>query len=136
MAYIADGTGDFIAFADNAVTRVDNGDFTVAIWAKASSDPGGGGETLLFNKGGDLRYEVSTFAGNLSFVVDDDVNKTDLRPAFSELIDGVWHLYIFERDAGTTLKIFLDGNTQRGTTTDFTGDGDDSSTLNIVSTST
>lgn len=138
MARNFDGVDDFLEISDNAAIDVNNADFTAAIWTRTSSTPGA--NDALLCKGNSsgapangVRYEM-LFEGStkLDFVVDDNINKSTAVFIFSgEFTDNIWHLWLFERDAGVTLKIFLDGSTQKASATDNTGDIDNPLSLLI-----
>ncbi len=130
MAYTFDGTDDYISWTNHANYNPGTGDFTIAFWYKSSTQPTE--DDRIFAKGADKRYEVLFDDANLVFSIDDDVDKTDPRVAYpAEITDGVWHCYVFERDAGTALKGFID-NVEKLSGADGTGNSIDDVTKSLV----
>lgn len=130
-------SGQSLVFNDTGYVRApDNdsldpaGDFTVGIWLRSDVEADVGAR--IFSKGNAFgapgngrRFEVFwiTATDSWEFTVDDDSTKTNIvsDSGLSQVFDGKWHLWIFERDFGNTLKIFVDGNTEVGSGADNTG---------------
>lgn len=141
MGRTFDGTADYLESASAAALDVGAADFTVLLWMKSSTTPGS--DDTLFNKGTSsggsqsnpgVRYEatysVAGPPGNLQFTIDDNVTKEQASyNGASELTDGLWHLWLFERDYGTHIKIFLDGNTEKASDVDASGNLDNGFSL-------
>ena len=110
MARAFDGSNDYIDVAATAAVNVNNNDFTVAIWLKSSTAPSSNDRllskgTTSGGTGGGVRYEVilevDGGSSSLDFTIDDNSTKTNISyGTVTDLSDGNWHLWIFERDAG------------------------------------
>jgi len=130
MARLFDGSSDYLDIADSAALDVGAGDFTIVLVLKSSTVPAI--EDRLFSKGNTsggtgngVRYEVTRDGSNLTFVVDDNVTKSFCDyGTLTDLSDGNHHMWFFERDSGSTVKIYEDGNNQRTTAVDNTGNID------------
>lgn len=113
MARIFDGIDDYLEITDHADLDVGTGDFTIVIWNRSTASQAS--DARIFNKGGAIRYEAGNLnVGSMSFVVDDDNIKNQANyNSVTELEDGLWHMWTFEHDVGTALKIFLDGDNEK-----------------------
>jgi hypothetical protein len=142
MGRIFDGTADYLESASAAALNVGAADFTVIIWTKSSTEAGQddrlfckGTSVLGSESGPGVRYEAvysDIGGGKITFTIDDNSIKEEadyLVP--TELYDSSWHLWFFERDFGTAIKIFLDGNNEKASEADATGNLDNGFTLVI-----
>ena len=130
MAYTFDGADDYISWANHANYNPGTGDFTIVFWYKSSTVPTE--DDRIFAKGAAKRYEIAFDHDSLIFSIDDDVDKTDPSVGYpAELTDGVWHCYMFERDAGNRLKGFID-NVEKIDGADGTGNSIDDVTKSLV----
>lgn len=145
MGRTFDGAADYLESASSAAVNVGAGDFTIMLWLKNTTLPDDAAR--LFNKGTSsggsqsnpgVRYEcyfaTSPTPDDVVFSIDDNVDKREVALDIpGELTDGVWHLWIFERDAGTHLKIFIDGNSEKAVTlTGAVGSLDNGFSLGIM----
>ena len=116
-----DGT-DYVDCGNLAAVNFGSGDFTFALWLKAT---GSGTEVVLCNGSNAKRYQLVTAAdGRLQFQIDDGVNSPT---AAGDSRDGNWHSVVCVR-GGSLVSIYVDG-TFRDSSVDNAGDIDEANPL-------
>lgn len=138
MARSFDGSADYLDIAHEAAVDVGTSDFTVGLWLKSSTAPTDGDRlvskgTSSGGIGAGVRYEVFRSGGNFAFAIDDNTTKRQVNhTSLTDLSDGNWHLWMFERDSGSTIKIFEDGNTERKSLSESIGSIDNGNSLIVA----
>jgi len=128
-----DGSTDRGEVSNATEINTDNADFTFFIWHKSSNTATD--DDRMFSKGSSSanaatgsRYSFFFFNNTLEFDIDDGSTKTTVAYGEAEHDNGLWNLFIIERDAGTSIKIRLDGSTQQNSASDSSADIDDTAT--------
>lgn len=110
-----DGKDDRVQVPHDPSIDFPNTPFSVELWFKGNPNTIAGDYRIFckgFGGGHGKRYECE-MESSVSFIVDDNVTKTDLKyPAGSGIIsDGNWHHWVFVRDVDNNkLRTYLDGD--------------------------
>lgn len=128
-AYDFDGTNDYIEVTDDASL---NGltDLSISLWLKM---PTASAYQCIFMKRGSGRYAIeANGSGQLLFQISDDGSSFPFtgNNANTEIDDDSWHHIVCVRDAGSTLKIYIDGS-EEDSDSDTSGGGAINPTENL-----
>ncbi len=128
-----DGTQKYFSVGDDASINFGaSDDFTFEGWFNTSTSTGV--QTILRKNNSGTGYALYIDNGYLHGIVSDGTN-SDTVKSMSIYNDGLWHYYAFARDAGNTIKLYIDGE-EVDSETDNTSDLSNTDSLLIGSDKT
>ena len=131
MARAFDGVDQFLEVADDPIVDVGAADFSISLWQRSTAEPADA--AAIFGKRlGGPRFEARWRAtqNEIRFRINDGGGNDNVDYNGTEIFDGAWHHWLFEREAGVELRIYLDG-TQVASNTDTSANLDNGGSLFI-----
>lgn len=126
MAFTIDASSDNLQLADNAALTLPDGDWTIVLWVKQTTDIQAYGQrTISTNDGGSTKKIDCSISstGNLDFFFTDDDGTTVSGAATGALMDNNTNwVHVTYRRSGTTVELFQDA-VSKASVTDATFNG-------------
>ena len=115
-AIVCDGTGDYVTVTDHATLDFNaSGDVTLDCWVKAGTTGNDHNHEIIEKQdsgtGARWQFMYMHSADTIEFVISDGSGSATAlyTGARAALYDDKWHNLVGVRDAGSTLKLYLDG---------------------------